>query len=346
MQNAGPDSDEIFMLRAIELAAMGMGQVSPNPLVGCVIVHNGRIIGEGWHAKFRGPHAEVMAINAVTDRSLLAESTAYVSLEPCSHFGKTPPCADLIVSSGIRRVVLAMKDPNPLVAGSGVEKLSNHGITTAVGVLERQAREMNRRFITWMEKRRPFLILKWAETRDGFMARADGSAAWISHPLSRQLVHRWRTEEDAILVGTHTAKQDNPQLNVRLWSGRDPARIVIDRRLELSSTLHLFDGSQRTICYNTVRDDRRPNLEFIKLEGASFLQAIIDDLYRRDIQSVIIEGGSRTLAKFIDSGLWDEARVFTSEKTFGAGIKSPAIPGVLHAQQEIETDVLRIYKPM
>ncbi|MGM9510624.1 bifunctional diaminohydroxyphosphoribosylaminopyrimidine deaminase/5-amino-6-(5-phosphoribosylamino)uracil reductase RibD [Larkinella sp. GY13] len=240
------------MSRALELAKLGRGHVSPNPMVGCVIVHNQRIIGEGWHRQYGGPHAEVNAVRAVTDESLLPESTVYVTLEPCSHFGKTPPCADLLIAKRVKKVIVCNDDPNPLVAGKGLAKLRAAGIEVETGLLAERGRELNRRFFTFIEQQRPYLILKWAETADGFMAPADFRPIPISSPLSRQLVHKWRTEEDAIMVGTNTARHDNPQLNARLWSGRNPVRIVIDKHLQLPTSLHLFDGLQPTLVYTIV----------------------------------------------------------------------------------------------
>ncbi len=237
--------DELFMQRAIELAQLGIGAVSPNPRVGCLVVHDNKIIGEGWHQKFGEAHAEVNAINSVKDLSLLKESTIYVNLEPCSHEGKTPPCSDLLIKHQVKKVVIANTDTNPLVAGRGVEKLKKAGIAIMTGVLEKEGRELNRRFFTFMEKKRPYIILKWAQTSDGFIAQKNFESKWITNELSRQLVHRWRSEEDAVLVGTRTASHDNPSLTVRDWSGRNPTRIVIDRFLRLNDKLQLFDKKEK-----------------------------------------------------------------------------------------------------
>ncbi|MGA0557557.1 bifunctional diaminohydroxyphosphoribosylaminopyrimidine deaminase/5-amino-6-(5-phosphoribosylamino)uracil reductase RibD [Larkinella sp. VNQ87] len=237
------------MSRALQLACLGRGHVSPNPLVGCVIVYQNRIIGEGWHRQYGGPHAEVNAIRSVADEALLPESTVYVTLEPCSHFGKTPPCADLLIEKRVKKVVVCNDDPNPLVAGRGLAKLRAAGIEVETGLLTEEGRELNRRFFTFIEQQRPYLILKWAETADGFLAPTDFQPIPISSALSRQRVHQWRTEEDAFLIGTNTARYDNPQLNVRSWVGRNPVRIVIDKALQLPPSLHLFDGSQPTLVY-------------------------------------------------------------------------------------------------
>jgi diaminohydroxyphosphoribosylaminopyrimidine deaminase/5-amino-6-(5-phosphoribosylamino)uracil reductase len=345
MENQLQYSDETFMHRAIDLARLGAGKVSPNPLVGCVIVHDNKIIGEGWHQQYGEAHAEVNAINSVADRSLIKESTLYVSLEPCSHFGKTPPCADLIIRMQAKRVVIANVDTNPLVGGSGIKKLKEANIEVRTGVLEAEGRELNKRFFTSIEKQRPYIILKWAQTKDGYIARENFDSKWISSEVSRKLVHKWRSEEDAILVGTNTARHDNPKLNVRLWNGRDPVRVVIDKKLSLSKSLHLFDGTQPTICYNFERSEKESNLEFVKLQPDNFINLLVHDLHIRKIQSLIIEGGTQTLQTFIDAELWDEARVFTSPELFQAGIKSPILNGNLVTEETLGKDVLRLWIP-
>lgn len=336
-------SDEFFIQRTFELAQLGIGNVSPNPRVGSVIVHDGKIIGEGWHKKYGEAHAEVNAVNSVRDQSLLKESTVYVNLEPCSHFGKTPPCADLLIKHQVKKVVICNTDPNPLVSGKGIAKLKNAGIEVVSGILESQGRELNKRFFTWIEKQRPYIILKWAQTGDGFVARENYDSKWISNEFSRQLVHQWRSEEDAVLVGTKTAEYDNPQLNVRDWSGRNPVRIVIDRHLKLDHSLHLFDKKQKTICYNLIKDGEDQNLIFVQLDQKDFVQHLIKDLVKQKIQSVIIEGGSQTLKLFIENDLWDEARIFQSENSFHAGIKAPSVNGNLLREQNIENDNLKIF---
>ena len=333
------------MHRAFELAALGRGHVSPNPLVGCVIVHNDRIIGEGYHQKFGEPHAEVNAIESVADKTLLKESTLYVNLEPCSHVGKTPPCADLLIRHKVKKVIVSNLDSNPLVAGEGIKKLRAAGIEVITGVLEKHGHEFNRRFFTYIEKQRPYIILKWAQTADGFIARENFDSKWISNESSRQLVHKWRTEEDAVLVGSKTAAHDNPVLNVRDWTGRNPVRIVIDRFLKLSERLHLFDRSQKTICYNVLKHEEHPNLSLIRLDEEDFLNALIHDLYKQKIQSIIVEGGAHTLSRFIELNLWDEARTFSSDKTFTKGIEAPSLHGNLISQESILNDTLKIYHP-
>jgi diaminohydroxyphosphoribosylaminopyrimidine deaminase / 5-amino-6-(5-phosphoribosylamino)uracil reductase len=333
---------ETYMRRALELAENGVGNVSPNPLVGCVIVHDERIIGEGWHKKYGEAHAEVNAIADVADKGLLKESTLYVNLEPCSHIGKTPPCADLIISQGVPKVVIANQDSNPLVGGSGIRKLRQAGVSVIVDVLSTAGQELNKRFFTYMEKKRPRIILKWAETSDGFIARNNNDSKWISDDYSRQLVHKWRAEEDAVLVASGTAWYDNPRLNVRDWTGRNPVRVVIDRYLKLGANQHLFDGTQKTICYNLVKQDEFENLLYVRLPNENVLESLIADLYRQKIQSVIVEGGAQLLGSFIKDNLWDEARIFVSPQRFNTGVPAPKISGVLVAEKKLQQDWLRI----
>ena len=331
----------LFMQRALDLAERGKGAVRPNPLVGCVLVHEGKIIGEGYHEQYGGPHAEVNAIASVTDPKLLAAATAYVSLEPCSHWGKTPPCANLLVEKGIKSVVVATLDPNPLVAGKGVKLLEEAGISVQVGLLEREARWQNRRFFCQQEKHRPYLILKWAQTQDGFIARENFDSKWISNSQSRQLVHQWRAAEQAILVGKNTALHDNPRLNVRDWTGSDPIRVVLDSKLELPADLHLFDQQIPTLCYNLLKSEKLTNLEWVQLPQLS-LEALMADLHARQIQSVLIEGGSQTIHQFLAAGLWDEARVFTAPIQFERGIAAPQLtqtPAESHAIGEDQLDI-------
>lgn len=337
--------DESYMLRALELAGKGAGTVSPNPLVGCVIVHGNEILGEGWHERWGGPHAEVHAVAAVSRRDLLRAGTVYVNLEPCAHTGKTPPCTDLLIREGVKEVVIANVDPNPLVQGKGIEILRAAGCTVRTGILADQGRELNKRFFTFHEKQRPYIILKWAQTADGFLARANFESRWISNEFSRQWVHQWRSVEDAILVGTKTAAHDNPRLSVRDWTGRQPIRVVIDRFLRLPETLHLFDGTQPTWCYNVLKHHEQANLKWIRLEEENFLRHLLHDLWQRNVQSIIIEGGANTLAQFIGSGLWDEARVFHSQREFGAGIAAPPLRGTCIHETDQTGDTLRTWIP-
>jgi len=335
--------DELFMQRALELAELGRGKVSPNPMVGCVIVHEGVIIGEGYHEKYGKPHAEVNAINSVRNHDLLSESTVYVTLEPCAHYGKTPPCANLLMEKKVKRVVIAAVDLNPLVGGKGIQIIKDAGIEVATGIMEKAALFQNRRFFTQIAKKRPYVILKWAQTQDGFVARKDYSSKWISNSRSRQLVHKWRAEEDAILVGKNTAKYDDPALNVREWVGSNPIRLVIDSRLELPESLKLFDEAVPTVCYNTVKSENKGSLEYVKLKSDFSVQDILEDLEKRKIQSLIVEGGSFLLQKFLASSLWDEARVFTGQNRFEEGIKAPSISFPASETFSIEGDLLQIY---
>lgn len=328
---------EIFMHRALALAQIGRGSVAPNPMVGCVIVLDNQIIGEGWHQKYGAAHAEVNAVRAVKDKTKIKDATVYVSLEPCTHFGKTPPCVDLLIAHQPQKVVICNLDPNPLISKS-IEKMQNAGILVETGVLEKEGREINKRFFTFQEKKRPYIILKWAETADGFIARENFDSKWISNSLSRKLVHKWRSEESAILVGTNTTFYDNPQLNVRDWKGANPLRIVIDKSLRLSQDLHIFDQSQATICYNLIKNEEKENLVFVKIAPDNFLENILTDLYERKIQSVLVEGGSQLLQSLIENKLWDEARIFKNLQTFGKGIFAPKITGKLVLTENILDD--------
>ncbi len=334
--------DELFMQRALELAKLGTGYVSPNPRVGCVIVHENRIIGEGWHKAFGSAHAEVNAINSVENESLLEESCLYVTLEPCGHTGKTPPCADLLISKRIKKIVVAIKDPNPLVAGRGIQKLRSAGIEVMIGVLLEEAEELNKRFFTSVEKQRPFIILKWAQTNDGFIAPLNRDRKWITNEYSRQLVHKWRTEEDAVMIGGETALYDNPVLNVRDYVGRNPVRIIIDRKQKLSPDLNVFNGQQKTISYNLSKDGVHERVIFVKISEEHFLADVISDLTRKGIQSIIIEGGAKLHNLFIAANLWDEARIFYSPIQFENGIEAPIVKGKIISRQKIKDDFLEI----
>ncbi|WP_136668752.1 bifunctional diaminohydroxyphosphoribosylaminopyrimidine deaminase/5-amino-6-(5-phosphoribosylamino)uracil reductase RibD [Flavobacterium sp. H122] len=325
-----------YISRCIELAKNGLGTTYPNPLVGSVVVHNNKIIGEGWHRKAGEPHAEVNAVNSVKDKSLLKESTIYVSLEPCSHFGKTPPCADLIIAHQIPNVVIGTIDPFAKVCGAGIEKLKNAGCNVIVGVLENECNLLNKRFFTFHQKKRPYIILKWAETIDGFISpstKEENKPVWITNQYSRQLVHKWRTEEQAILVGTQTVIDDNPKLNVRDWSGNNPVRVVLDRKHKISKESHIFDNSASTILID------ESTIDFTK----NTVNQIIETLYQNNIQSVIIEGGSKTLQGFINENVWDEARIFRGKNSFPNGTKAPEISGKLVKREIIIDDELLIF---
>lgn len=337
--------DKRYMLRALELAENGFGQVAPNPMVGCVIVHSGKIIGEGWHQRYGEGHAEVNAVKSVTNKELLAESTVYVSLEPCSHWGKTPPCSNLLIKHKVKEVVVCNTDSNPLVSGGGLQRLKEAGVKVRWGILEEEGRWLNRRFFTFMEKKRPYIILKWAQTADGFMARSNFDSKWISSPSARKLVHRWRAEEPAIMVGRQTVQYDNPQLNVRDWpvEGKDPLRIIIDRQLQLKGDYKVFDGQQSTICYNLHKSEEQEKLSYVQLDEKSFLPELMHDLHKRGIQSVIVEGGAKLLGLLMEENLWDEARIFTATKTFGEGFLAPRPKGKLWQSQTIFEDRLDIF---
>lgn len=330
MNSELPNVDNQYMLRALELASLGRGNVSPNPMVGCVIVHKNIIIGEGYHQRYGDWHAEVNAMNdviAAGHSDLLPESTVYVTLEPCSHFGKTPPCADLLIEKKVKRVVVCNSDPNPLVAGKGIQKLSDAGIEVVKGVLTEEGGQLNRRFFIFFEHNRPYIILKWAETADGFIADEDKQPLSISCLQSRMLSHRWRTEEDAILVGTNTAQNDDPQLNARLWEGRNPIRIVIDRTLRLPKALHLFDNTQKTFCYNAFKNEEKGQTTLVQIDfDEGFLNHLLQDLYNRKIQSLLVEGGSLLLQTFLNEGIFDEIKVFKSSNAIGKGTTAPVLP--------------------
>ncbi len=338
------------MSRCIQLAKNGLGTTYPNPLVGSVIVHENKIIGEGWHYKAGQPHAEVNAIKSVENQQLLKDATIYVSLEPCSHFGKTPPCADLIIQSGIKKVIVGSLDPNPKVAGRGIKKLMEAGCEVIVGVLDKECDELNKRFFTFHQKKRPYIFLKWAQTADGFISpenesRKETKPVWITNEFSRQLVHKMRAQEQAILVGTNTVLEDNPSLTVRDWAGENPTRIVIDRNLKIPQDLSVFDTSSKTIVFNEKQTTNSEKLDFEKIDFFKEIpQQICEVLFRRNIQSVIIEGGTKTLQSFIDDNLWDEAFVFNGSISFGEGIKAPIFKGVLISDKKIKNDTLRIFK--
>ncbi|GAA4062994.1 bifunctional diaminohydroxyphosphoribosylaminopyrimidine deaminase/5-amino-6-(5-phosphoribosylamino)uracil reductase RibD [Flavobacterium cheonanense] len=324
---------DTYIKRCIELAKNGLGTTYPNPLVGSVIVYNNEIIGEGWHRKSGEPHAEVNAINSVKDKSLLSKSTIYVSLEPCSHFGKTPPCCDLIIANKIPNVVIGTIDPFAKVSGTGIKKLIEAGKNVTVGILEDECNELNKRFFTFHNKKRPYIILKWAESEDGFIAplsKEKKEPVWITNEFSRQLVHKWRSEEQAILVGTNTVIEDNPSLTTRDWSGNHPIRIVLDQNNRISKESHIFDNQVKSITIT------KENINF----NNNIALGITDFLFNEGIQSVIIEGGRQTLQTFIDANIWDEARVFSGEIYFKSGTKAPTISGENSKKEKILNDEL------
>ena len=339
---------EIFMQRCLDLAQLGMGDVAPNPMVGCVIVHDGIIIGEGYHEKYGQAHAEVNAIRSVKNPELLPKSTLYVSLEPCAHFGKTPPCSDLIIENHIPNVVIGTIDPFAEVAGKGIEKMRKAGIEVEVGLLEKKCRTLNRRFFTFHEKKRPYIILKWAQTLDGFIDTDRSETVhptWITNALAKRLVHKQRSEEAAILIGTNTAQYDNPALTVREWSGTQSIRMVIDRVARLDPGLQIFDRQSSTWVFTSAEMAGSENLEYIRLDfNQNILPQMMDELYRRNILSVIVEGGGKLLNSFIEMNLWDEAFVYTGNQFFGKGVAAPHISGKTLAYRKLDDCKLHVLK--
>ncbi len=323
------NTDEFYMNRCLQLAKKGLGHVAPNPMVGSVVVYNGKIIGEGYHQQYGGWHAEVNAINSVRDKSILPQTTIYVNLEPCAHHGKTPPCASLIASHKIKRVVIGSIDPFAKVAGKGIEILKNAGCEVSVGVLEKEVLELNRRFMTFHLKKRPYIILKWAETLDGYMDKlrtkdTPREPFWITNKFARRIVHKWRAEENAIMVGSNTALKDNPMLNVRNWHGKSPLRIVLDRNLKLPRDLSLFDQSIETIVFSEKEQADLPNLKFVRVSREQkILDSLMQYLFEHNQQSLIVEGGAQLLTSFLEADLWDEARIFVGNKLFGRGVSAP-----------------------
>ncbi|WAC40233.1 bifunctional diaminohydroxyphosphoribosylaminopyrimidine deaminase/5-amino-6-(5-phosphoribosylamino)uracil reductase RibD [Pedobacter sp. SL55] len=341
---------EFYMQRCLELAVKGSGNVSPNPMVGCVIVCEDRIIGEGYHQKIGEAHAEVNAVKDVFEKygdkaaELLKNATAYVSLEPCAHFGKTPPCADLLIKHQIKKVVIGNADPFESVNGKGIEKLKNAGIEVVSGILDDKCKLVNRRFFTRIKAHRPYFILKWAQTADGFFAPTDQAQQWISGVEAKVLTHQWRSEEDAILVGKNTVLADNPQLNTREVMGKSPIRLIIDKNLAIPSNYHIFNDAAKTIVFNEVKTEVVNNIHYVQMEDMHFYlpQKIAYQLYLMDIQSVIIEGGANILTQFIAANLWDEARIFTSKAIWGEDVKAPIINGRITEEISVGCDKLQV----
>ena len=315
-------------------------------MVGSVIVYKDKIIGEGYHEKYGSNHAEVNAINSVIDKSLLTKSTIYVNLEPCSHFGKTPPCSDLIIKHKIPKVVVGCIDTFSKVSGKGIQKMRKAGIEVVTGVLNKESRDLNKRFFTFHEKKRPYIILKWAESKDGFIAPIDQKKPfWMTSEKSKKLVHNWRSEEDSILIGRITAEKDNPYLTVREINGKNPIRIVIDRNLKLPKHLNLVNSDADTIIFNEIKSSKSNNNNYIKINFNKLINNVLKVLYKQNIQSLIVEGGTKTLQSFIDNNLWDEARVFYTSSELTAGVYSPNIKGKIISSKEIDADLLEIIVP-
>lgn len=340
---------DLFMHRCIELAQKGAGYVAPNPMVGAVLVHDGVIIGEGYHPQYGGPHAEVNCIASVTEanKPLITASTMYVSLEPCAHFGKTPPCADLIIANKIKKVVIGCRDPFTEVNGKGIEKLQAAGIEVMTGVAENECKELNRRFFTFHTKQRPYIILKWAQTADKKIAAAKSERLFITNEYTDKLVHKWRSEEAGILIGTNTALADNPMLTTRKWNGASPIRLVLDMRLRLPETLHVFDKRTPAIIFNTVKQEETLNLSYCLLKNdAKLVPQLCNALYKRNIQSVIVEGGAKLLQSFIDENIWDEANVITNTGlTAEDGLAAPVLANEKKVNELLfKTDKIEQYK--
>jgi len=318
-----------YMHRCIQLAKLGAGYVAPNPMVGAVLVHEGRIIGEGYHKEYGQAHAEVNCINSVAeeDKLLIPASTLYVSLEPCAHYGKTPPCAALIIYQGIPKVVIGCRDPFKEVAGKGIEQLQNAGTDVAVGILENECKDLNKRFLTFHTQHRPYIILKWAQTANGKIAALTDKRLLITNEFANRLVHKWRSEEMGILVGTNTALMDNPELTNRLWSGRSPVRLIVDMHLRLSPSLKIFDQQQPSIIFNVLRHEENDKISYCQVtEDVSIVHQILNACYQNNIQSILLEGGAKLLQSFIDEGLWDEARIITNETLYMEnGLSAPEL---------------------
>ena len=343
-------TDELYMQRCLQLATKGRANVKPNPMVGSVIVHNNKIIGEGYHQIYGKAHAEVNAINSVNNKELLSESTLYVNLEPCAHHGKTPPCSDLIVEKNIKKVVIGCVDSFAKVAGKGIEKMRRAGIEVIVGVLEKESLELNTAFFNFHAKKRPHIILKWAQTLDGFIdinRKQDDAVGinWITHPVLKMAVHKWRSEESAILIGNGTLLNDNPQLDTREWAGKNPLRILLSLDNTINKEVKLLDGSTKTIVFSNSPDLNIKNTTFINIEdNDKAINQILEYLYKNDIQSLIVEGGKATLQSFIDNNLWDEARVLIGDKTFGEGLSAPILNAKHQQSYKLINDTLLLYK--
>lgn len=344
------NQDELYMNRCLELAKSGMREVAPNPMVGCVIVHQGKIIGEGYHQKYGQAHAEVNAIKSVHDARLLTESTLYVNLEPCSHFGKTAPCADLIIAKRIKKVVIGCQDSFAKVAGMGIKKLVEAGIDVQCGVLEKDSLALNARFFTFHQKKRPYIVLKWAQTKDGFIdlernQMQEPTINWITDPRLRALVHKWRSEEAAIMIGSGTATNDNPRLDTRDFVGKNPIRVLLDQNLSTPKNYNIHDDTIPTLIYNSIKASKAVQTEWIKIDfEKDVLKTLFADLYERNIQSVLVEGGKMLLESLIEENLWDEMRVFIGDITFEKGLRAPEFKQNCIKEFDLFKDKLQIFK--
>jgi len=340
---------EVYMFRCLQLAQLGAGYTAPNPMVGAVLVYDNRIIGEGYHQEYGKAHAEVNCIQSVKkeDEIYIPQSTLYVSLEPCSHFGKTPPCADLIIAKRIHRVVVGCRDPFKAVDGRGIDKLRAAGIDVVLGISEAACLALNKRFFCYVTKGRPYIILKWARSSDGKMANADRSRIQISNEFSRRLLHKWRSESAAILIGTNTALYDDPELTVRAWKGPNPVRGVVDMNLRLPTALKLFDQQVPTIVFNQLKDETKQNLQYCRVDAEQdLISQILTSLFSMQIQSVLVEGGMHLLQSFIHQGIWDEARIISnSHVQIPDGLPAPELPQArLVSEEKLFSDCVRVYE--
>ena len=340
-------TNEYYMTRCLEIAKSGLPAAMPNPSVGAVLVHNNSIIGEGYTSAYGGAHGEVNAFASVKNKELIKDATLYVSLEPCSHHGKTPPCCDLVIAQQVKEVVIGMVDPFAEVAGNGIKRLQQAGIKTTVGVLEKECWELNKRFFTFHQKKRPYVILKWAETKDKFIApetKSKHAPFWITNKYTRQWVHKLRSEEQAILVGTQTVIDDNPKLNTRDYAGKSPVRVILDQHLKIDNTYHVLDNSVKTIIINGTINTQQNNTYWETINFKQPIsQQILNVLYKHNIQSVIIEGGAQTIKTFVDDNLWDEAFICVGNIHFGKGKSAPNIKGAIKTTFQIKQDLITQY---
>jgi diaminohydroxyphosphoribosylaminopyrimidine deaminase/5-amino-6-(5-phosphoribosylamino)uracil reductase len=341
-------NDLIYMHRCLQLAKSGCGNVAPNPMVGAVLAHSDRIIGEGYHKEYGKAHAEVNCINSIKDedKHLISSSTLFASLEPCAHYGKTPPCADLIITHKIPKVVVGCRDPFKQVSGKGIEKMQNAGIDVIVGVLEKECKELNKRFLTFHTQHRPYIVLKWAQTVNGKIGLANTDRLFITNEFTNRLIHKWRSEEMGILVGTNTVMMDNPELTNRLWNGKNAIRLIVDMHLRLPSSLKVFDEQQPTIIFNTLQHNEKGAVQYYQVtEDVSIVHQILNASYQMNLQSILVEGGAKLLQSFIDKGMWDEARVVTNEALFVEnGLPAPQLSNCeFTGNEKILSDSINYY---
>ncbi len=339
-------TDEKHMHRCLQLAKLGHGYVAPNPLVGAVLVYDEKIIGEGYHKAFGKAHAEVNCISSVSEqnKSKIEKSTLYVSLEPCVHYGKTPPCTDLIIKNKIPKVIVGCKDVFKKVDGKGIQKLQENDVEVSTGILEKECIELNKRFFTFHEKQRPYVILKWAQSIDGKLAGANSERIFITNKFTNRLVHKWRSEEAAIMIGTNTALIDDPSLTTRLWQGKNSVRLILDMDLRLPSSLKIFNNHVKTIIFNKTRHEDENDLIFYKLTSGNILREIMEALCEMNILSIMVEGGAKLLQSLIEANLWDQVRLICNDQlNIGNGVNAPAFNGILQKQERYFNDVINYY---